>query len=391
MNSDSIRILLVDLDDPLLRPLTRFRSPFSLRDGIFTPVERLQLSHPGAEIVYYCKDDAYESLISEMEGYIPYRTTPTGIRYNGSLPDTEVLEKEFHTIVKSSIIDPLQMLAGVRATLDNDLTLLLINSENFLTGDHYETRQDEVDIPPHLLQIIGPPERLFIHQNAMILPGSVFDTRDGVIIIDDSTEITPFSYLAGPIFIGKRCRIDNVRITGGVVLGDQVRVGGEIENCIINNYTNKHHEGFLGHSIVGSWVNLGALTTTSDLKNNYGEIRMLVPENDGSRLSSSGPIQEVPTGKIKFGSIIGDHVKVAIGTMLNTGTVLDAASNVFGGSPEKYLPPMSWGNASVPYREDKFIEDAETIMARRKEVLPDGFEKIVELMARHRRNAGVDS
>ena len=136
----------------------------------------------------------------------------------------------------------------------------------------------------------------------------------------------------------------------------------------------------MGHSIIGNWVNLGALSTTSDLKNNYGEISLKVPK-DRNPLSEKISIS---TGRIKFGAVIGDHVKTAIGTMINSGTVLDAASNVFGGPVREYLTAFSWGvkagratekNAEL-YELERFLKDTEKIAARRSQKLSSAFSAL---------------
>jgi hypothetical protein len=125
---------------------------------------------------------------------------------------------------------------------------------------------------------------------------------------------------------------------------------------VLLGYANKAHDGHLGHAYLGRWVNLGAETTNSDLKNNYGPVRLWTP--DGER----------DTGTIKLGCLLGDHVKTGIGTLLNTGTVVGAGSNLYGAAmPPRYVPPFSWGTgeALVPYRLEKFLEVAARAMARR--------------------------
>jgi hypothetical protein len=119
-------------------------------------------------------------------------------------------------------------------------------------------------------------------------------------------------------------------------------------------YGNKAHDGFVGHSVVGHWVNLGAGTTTSNLKNTYGEVRL---EIAGHR---------VATGRMNLGTLFGDHAKTAIGTMLATGSVVSAGANVFGpGTLPKYVPPFAWGTAGERMTEDGFLTVAERVLARR--------------------------
>ncbi|HEX2167878.1 MAG TPA: hypothetical protein VHG09_11660, partial [Longimicrobiales bacterium] len=131
---------------------------------------------------------------------------------------------------------------------------------------------------------------------------------------------------------------------------------------------NKAHDGFLGHAYLGRWVNLGALTTNSDLKNNYGTIRMWTPEGD------------VDTGMIKLGCLLGDHVKTGIGALINTGTVIGAGSNLYGTEmPPKYVTPFSWGSGSelVEYNVEKFLAVTDTVMGRRKLSLSDSMRDVL--------------
>jgi UDP-N-acetylglucosamine diphosphorylase/glucosamine-1-phosphate N-acetyltransferase len=154
-----------------------------------------------------------------------------------------------------------------------------------------------------------------------------------------------------------------------ISVGPVCKVHGELEACVILGYTNKAHDGFLGHAMLGCWVNLGALTTNSDLKNNYGTIRMWTPAG------------EVDTGEQKLGCFLGDHVKTGIGLMLNTGTVVGAGSNLFGAiQPPKYVPPFRWGSGErlVPYELDRFLDTARAVLKRRGVALDDRMRAMLE-------------
>ncbi len=189
-------------------------------------------------------------------------------------------------------------------------------------------------------------------RHVKLAPGVVLDTTSGPIRLDDGAQVGPFTYLVGPAYVGP-----GSSLLGGpfhsVSIGPHCKVHGEMEETVVLGYSNKAHDGFLGHAYVGMWVNLGALTTNSDLKNNYGPVRVWTPDG------------EVDTGKSKVGCFLGDHVKTAIGTMINTGTVIEAGTNIFGGMPPKYVPPFSWGDPDTAYGFDRFIATANTVMARR--------------------------
>lgn len=152
-------------------------------------------------------------------------------------------------------------------------------------------------------------------------------------------------------------------------IGPTCKVRGEVADSILLGYVNKAHDGYLGHALLGRWVNLGAMTTNSDLKNNYGPVTVWTP---------TGPTD---TGLMKVGCFLGDHVKTGIGTILNTGTVVGAGSNLFGGAmPPVMVPAFSWGSGSelTDYRLDKFLESAERAMARRRVVLTEDARALLE-------------
>lgn len=187
--------------------------------------------------------------------------------------------------------------------------------------------------------------------DVVIEPGVVFDATGGPIWLEEGVTVRAFSRLCGPLYVGRNTLLLGGPLTG-CSIGPHCKVHGELEESIVLGYTNKAHDGFLGHCYLGMWVNLGAMTTNSDLKNNYSDIDMWTPHG------------EVSTGHIKMGAFLGDHVKTAVGTMINTGTVIGAGCNVFGGMPPQYLPPFSWG-ADDTYAFDKFIEATAAAMQRR--------------------------
>lgn len=193
--------------------------------------------------------------------------------------------------------------------------------------------------------------------DAKISPNVVIDTTDGPVIIDKGVVIEPLTYIKGPCYIGPNCRIVGGKIREGCSFGPECRIGGEVEESIMLGYCNKYHEGFLGHSYIGEWVNLGAMTTNSDLKNNYALIKV----------SSGGKI--VDTGQIKVGCFIGDHTKTGIGILLNTGISIGFSCNLYGGGlfSERHIESFSWGTPGnlVKYELDKAMLTASSAMNRR--------------------------
>jgi len=179
--------------------------------------------------------------------------------------------------------------------------------------------------------VIGDASLVMVDDAATIEPLVVFDTRGGPIWIQAGAEVRTFSRLAGPLLVGS-----GSRVVGGQVressIGPMCVVHGEVSNTLFVGYANKSHDGFLGHSVLGRWVNLGAGTINSNLKNTYGPIRL----NLGAA--------RVETGMQLLGALIGDHVKTAIGTMLSTGSVIGVGANLFGTArPGSLVPPFAWG------------------------------------------------
>lgn len=210
---------------------------------------------------------------------------------------------------------------------------------------------------------------LSMGSDVSVEPGSVFDVRHGPIRLADRVTVRAHTRLSGPAYVGP-----GSTLLGGVLseisVGPVVKVRGEVECSVILGYTNKAHDGFLGHAYLGRWVNLGAFTTNSDLKNNYGPIRVG---------GATGPRE---TNLLKVGCFLGDHVKTGIGTFLNTGTSVGAGSNLFGGAmPPTYVPPFSWGSGSdlTEFRLEKFLEVATRAMSRRDMTLESGMEEVLRV------------
>lgn len=199
---------------------------------------------------------------------------------------------------------------------------------------------------------------IFIGEGAKVRPGAVLDAEDGPIHIGAGTTVMANVSLLAPCAIGENCLIKmGAKVYEGVSIGERCKVGGEVEASIIHGYSNKQHEGFLGHSYLGQWVNIGADSNNSDLKNNYGTVKVYV---DG---------QVLDTGLTFVGMTMGDHAKCGINTMFNTGSVVGVMSNVFGaGYPPKFIPSFIWGGIGEMkvYDCDRALATARRVMKRRQ-------------------------
>lgn len=232
--------------------------------------------------------------------------------------------------------------------------------------------------------ILGSEDEVYIEEGANIHPFVVLDTSHGPVYIDRDAEVFPSARIEGPCYIGKGTQImPGANIREGNSFGDICRVGGEVEESIFYSYSNKYHDGFIGHSYIGEFVNLGALTTNSDLKNDYSNVSVYL----------NGVAMD--TGSLKIGSFIGDHTKTSIGTLFNTGTIAGLMCNITaGGILPKYFPSFTWyvnNKFMKGYGLDMMINTARTAMARRKRELlkeeEDAIRVAYEMTEEERRDA----
>ncbi|MGH7702639.1 MAG: putative sugar nucleotidyl transferase [Gemmatimonadales bacterium] len=225
--------------------------------------------------------------------------------------------------------------------------------EALLPGDCADCLNEARDEVPDGSIVLGDPAEV-VCLGASVEPGVVFDVRRGAVVVEERVEVRHGTRLEGPLYLGAGSRVLGGHLRTSTI-GPGCSVNGEIASSVLLGYANKNHDGFLGHSVIGHWVNLGAGTTTSNLKNTYGPVHLEVA---GERLE---------TGRQFLGSLIADHVKAAIGTMLGTGTVVSVGANLFGGAPvPRYVPPFAWGNAgSERLTEEGFLKIAERVMPRR--------------------------
>jgi UDP-N-acetylglucosamine diphosphorylase/glucosamine-1-phosphate N-acetyltransferase len=220
--------------------------------------------------------------------------------------------------------------------------------------------------PPGVVRIGGG--MISLGTGAEIEPGVHVDTRGGPVRLAEGVRVEGPARLTGPLFVGAGSRVLGGHV-GTSSIGPVCIVRGEVADSVFLGFVNKAHDGYIGHALLGRWVNLGAYTTNSDLKNNYRSVRVWTPDGD------------LDTGLLKVGCFLGDHVKTGIGTVLNTGTVIGAGSNVFGAlMPPTAVPPFSWG-AGPDLREHdlgKFLSTAVRAMARRNQELTPGVRQILE-------------
>ena len=217
------------------------------------------------------------------------------------------------------------------------------------------------------VQCLGDPTDVYVSELAVIDPYVVIDARSGPITIGSNVYVQPFTRIEGPCYIGANTQLFRAHVRAGSTIGPRCRVGGEVEESIPHGYVTKYHEGFLGHSYVSPWVNFGAMTTTSDLKNNYTDI--------------SVPLQGelIGTGMNKVGTFFGDHSKTAIDSMFNTGSSIGVMSMVLpaGGLLPRHVPSFSSviaGQLTLNWTLESGLESARAAMPRRGKQLTSAME-----------------
>ena len=197
--------------------------------------------------------------------------------------------------------------------------------------------------------------RLSLAACAVVEPGVLLDTGPGPIVLGEGVRVCAPARLEGPLYAGRGSTILGGRVAASFI-GPVCKIRGEVKGCVFLGYDNKAHDGFMGHAYLGRWVNLGALTTNSDLRNDYRDVRV----RTGAGAVSSG--------LAKLGCFVGDHVRTGIGTLFSTGAVVGAGCNLFGGgAPATHLPPFRWGatREAPDFRLDRFLDAVEETMKRR--------------------------
>lgn len=205
-------------------------------------------------------------------------------------------------------------------------------------------------------------ERIFAEEGAKA-ECAIFNTHSGPIYLGKDSEVMEGSVIRGALALGEHSALKlGTKIYGATTLGPHCKVGGEVNNSILQGYSNKGHDGFLGNSVLGEWCNIGADSNNSNLKNNYAEVKLW--DYSKGRFAKTG---------LQFcGLIMGDHSKCGINTMFNTGTVVGVSANIFGaGFPRNFIPSFSWGGVSglSEYQFEKAMETAELVMSRRNVAL----------------------
>ena len=348
-------------------PLTLTRPVGSLRMGIFTNAERWEKLIPEASVSYLtedyltaCFDDSVGDVIVNA-CLIPDRTVVEAIV---GLKNNEKLAVAGEWLAYKGTGEIMVNYRGEAPLMIENRWDLYQKNGDVIKNDFEIVTKGRTSVQlSDTNTIIGDVNLVFVEEGA-IVEACILNTSNGPIYIGKDSEIMEGSIVRGPLAMCEASGLKmGSKIYGPTTIGPHCKVGGEVNNCVFQAYSNKGHDGFLGNSLIGEWCNLGADTNTSNLKNNYGMVKTYSYETDSLEQT-----------EVQFmGLVMGDHSKCGINTMFNTATVVGVSSNIFGaGFPEKFVPSFKWGDHATEYNFDKAIESANHMMERRGKQLSDG-------------------
>ncbi len=392
-------------------PIAYLRPTYELRCGHSLLYEKIIRNHPGLSVSFFCRDCLAETFSSRapegasvndlagldddllvVNGCIlagNWNLERDGGEEIGMSPEGDLLyvriSRESAVSLPKDDIHAFLAAAAEKLPPKTDESLTLIryqwelirhNPEAIVSDFEIAGKSGVEGILHSTATVFGSLEKLYIAPEAEVHPQVVIDTKNGPVTIERGAIVFPHSRVEGPCYIGPESQITRGNIHEGCSFGPVVRVGGEVEESIIHSYSNKYHDGFLGHAYVGEWVNLGALTTNSDLKNDYSTVEMYMQD-------AGGKWSYLDTGDTKVGAFIGDHTKTSIGTFLNTGSHVGVMTLLMGTGKvlPKFIPSFSWfleGAITAGFGFGKLVETAEVATGRRERALSEADRRLLE-------------
>jgi len=353
-----------------LLPLTYTRPISEIRIGILTIKEKWDLELK-TTCSYFTK--------GHLGKKFPIKEEANSLFINGGICPTEDLIAEIKKLKpQQALLKNNELLALIGETKDlnslHGIEKIECNSNILLVKnvwDVFQKNGDAIKLDFELLTknkksqpisnsvtVIGDKNLVFLEDGAKA-EACILNTTTGPIYLAKDAEIMEGSVVRGPFALGEHSALKlSTKVYGPTTIGPHCKVGGEVNNSVIFGFTNKAHDGFLGNSVIAEWCNLGADTNNSNLKNNYGNVKLF----------NYAQNKMVDSGLQFCGLIMGDHSKSGINTMFNTGTVVGVAANIYGGGfPETHIPSFSWGGSEgfETYRLEKLFETAEKVFERR--------------------------
>ena len=378
----AMNLILFDSEISLLLPLTYTRPTADLRVGILTVKEKWEklLNLEGSFLTQDYLQDKFPCVYTEDNIYINGRWLPDpsslDLIKNLAKGDTLVANQEIvaYRGPKLSLAELLEKDQG--REIQHECSCIKRPFDLFSLNDR-ELRKDFALLTDGRKSaelsatntVIG--QDIFIEEGARI-NAAVLNSDSGPIYIGKNTEIMEGSLIRGPFALCDSSVVKlGCKIYGATTIGPQSKVGGELNNVVIQARSNKGHDGFLGNAFIGEWCNIGADSNASNLKNNYADVKVWDYKKRGFS----------PSGLQFCGLIMGDHSKCGINTMFNTGTVVGVSANIFGaGFPRNFVPSFSWGGSAgfSTYSISKALETASKVLERRSKSLDTQEERILK-------------
>ncbi|HRG00618.1 MAG TPA: GlmU family protein [Bacteroidia bacterium] len=373
-----------------LLPLTFTKPVSEIRIGILTITEKWE-TYLSGKLTYQTQEylsAKYKAVYTNNAVFINGKICPTpellsqinNLEFNKGIKKGNIL-----IAYRSNQASALNIEEALSSSVETNINFLSIEN----TWDIFSKNGDAIKQDFELLTrgrtsqplsssntVIGDAKAIFLEEGAVV-EAAILNTKSGPIYIGKDAEIMEGSVVRGPFALCEHSALKlSTKVYGPTTIGPHSKVGGEINNSVVFGFSNKAHDGFLGNSVIGEWCNLGADTNNSNLKNNYGNVK----------LYNYAQQKMVDTGLQFCGLTMGDHSKCGINTMFNTGTVVGVGANIFGGGfPPTHIPSFSWGGAEgmEDYQFDKMIETANRVYARRsismsgeeKQILQTVFDK----------------
>jgi len=383
-------IIFEDSNIDSLKPFSINHASFEIKCGLYSNLERIINNFNDNDSFYLIVRDGLKDVVQERfpRCTVNPKNIPNGLYLNGAVIWNDDIINEImlgpafsssgnliafkndDNVNIDNINDIIDQKSNVTTEIDTyyilylwdciDLLKIMIDFDKMNFSDSKYSNIDDA---------IGAIDRnnIFVDKSTVIEVGCILDASNGPIILGKNVIIQAGSILKGPLFIDQNSIISNgAKLKGNILIGPNCKIGGEIINTIFHGYSNKVHDGFLGDSYVGEWVNLGANTNNSNLKNNYSHIRFNFSD------------KTIDTNKTFLGAMIGDFSRTGISTMINTGSYFGLGCNLFGGGfQEKYVQSFSWGKDSI-VEFDKFINTIKTMKDRRSQKVSDAEIKFLK-------------
>jgi UDP-N-acetylglucosamine diphosphorylase / glucose-1-phosphate thymidylyltransferase / UDP-N-acetylgalactosamine diphosphorylase / glucosamine-1-phosphate N-acetyltransferase / galactosamine-1-phosphate N-acetyltransferase len=405
-------VIFEDNKYPNLYPINLLRASFDIKAGVFSMKERIERYLPvGESVTLFVRDELAKITRSNNNNPVNQIPDEDAIFLNGRVVYSQrflswiindmsmnsVLFSDDNVIAAKISADEInKRRENLKYCMDKQFFegLKNINNTNYNFENIYELIRYPWDIIKSLDINLGfdlsfliesvkgqarneevsqENENNYVSPTAKVYPGVILDTVGGEIFIDENAVVEPLVYIKGPVYIGRNALVKSgSRLYGPCSIGHSCKVSGEISGSVFHSCVNKQHDGFIGNTYACPFVNFGADTVTSNLKNNYSKVRVVL---EGKSFD---------TGLQFLGSLIGDHTKFGINTMLNTGTICGVFSNVAGGGfPDKSISSFEWnisGKEKTLYRLDEALETAKAVMKRRGFEIKEEYKDLVKFI-----------